>query len=192
MRPVKRTPRLRSGRCAPLTGRGAGLVTANREMGVGWYAESLISRRIALPSSDERKRTCFLRLGRFPVLVHQPFMLAGVFSPRNSRGSNPMKMLKFALTACVIFALPPAAACAADFGPYPPRPYVEGPVPPPPAYYARPYYPEPYFYGAYFYRPRFWRPFPYYSAYPYWRGPRFAHYGRPYWGGAWRGHGRRW
>jgi hypothetical protein len=111
---------------------------------------------------------------------------------RNSRGSNPMKMLKYALTACVGFALPPVAAWAADFGPYPPGAYLERPVPPPPAYYAQPYYPSPYFYGAYYYGPRFWRPFPYYAAYPYWRGPRFAYYGRPHWGGAWRGHGRRW
>jgi hypothetical protein len=108
-----------------------------------------------------------------------------------------MKMLKYALATCVILALSPAAASAADFGPYPPaRPYAEPPAPPPPAYYARPYYyPGPYVYDTYYYgyyRPRFWRPFPYYGAYPYWRGPRFAHYGRPYWGGAWRGHGRRW
>src|SRR5262249_20736169 len=65
-------------------------------------------------------------------------------------------------------------------------------LPPPPAYYAQPYYPPPYFYGAYYYGPRFWRPYPYYVGYPYWRGPRFAYYGRPHWGGAWRGHGCRW
>jgi len=121
-------------------------------------------------------------------------MLSSVFNPRNARGSNPMKMLKYALSVCIILALPPAAACAADFGPYPPGgTYGERPVPPP-AYYARPYYPQPYFYDAYayYYRPPFWRPFPYYAAYPYWRGPRFAYYGRPHWGGAWRGHWRRW
>jgi hypothetical protein len=105
-----------------------------------------------------------------------------------------MKMLKYALTACAIFALPPAAGFAADLGPYPERPYAERPVPPPPAYYARPYYPGPCYSPCYYgyYGPRFWRPFPYYAAYPYWRGPRFAYYGRPYWGGGWRGHGRRW
>ena len=143
-------------------------------------------------------------------------MLPGVFTLRNSRGSNAMKMLKNALATCVLLALSPAAASAADFGPYPPeRPYAEAPAAPPPAYYARPYYPDPYCCDTYYYGyygPRFWRPFPYYAAYPYWRGPRFAHYGRPYWGGAhygrpywggahygrpywgggWRGHGRRW
>jgi hypothetical protein len=120
-------------------------------------------------------------------------MLPGVFNQRNSRGSNTMRMLKYALATCAILALSPAAASAADFGPYPQaRPYAEPPAGPPPAYYAQPYYPQHYFYGTYYYGPRFWRPYPYYGAYPYWRGPRFAHYGRPYWGGGWRGHGRRW
>jgi hypothetical protein len=99
-----------------------------------------------------------------------------------------MKMLRFALTACAVLALAPTAASAADLGPYPPGGYVERPLPPPPAYYVRPYYPQPYYYDAYYYGPRFRRPYPYVAAYPYWGGPRFAHYGRPYWGAR----GRRW
>ena len=111
-----------------------------------------------------------------------------------------MKMLKYALATCATLALSPIAASAADFGPYPPaRPYAEAPPAPPPTYYARPCCAAPYYDSYYYgyYAPRFWRPFPYYAAYPYWRGPRFAYYGRPHWGGAWRGgawrgHGRRW
>jgi hypothetical protein len=99
-----------------------------------------------------------------------------------------MKMLRYALTACALLGLAATAASAADLGPYPPGGYVQRPLPLPSAYYARPYYPQPYYYGAYSYGPRVYRPYPYYAAYPYWRGPRFAYYGRPYWGG----HGRRW
>ena len=111
-----------------------------------------------------------------------------------------MKATRTALIAAAVLTLGiPAAHAGVHFSigigvPFPVAPVAVAPVavPPPPAYYAQPYYPPPYFYGAYYYGPRFWRPFPYYAAYPYWRGPRFAHYGRPYWGGAWRGHGRRW
>jgi hypothetical protein len=104
-----------------------------------------------------------------------------------------MKMLRYALTASALLALGPTAASAADFGPYGPGPYVERPVLTPPAYYARPYYPQPYYDDAYYYGARFRRPYPYFAAYPYWRGPRFAYYGhRPYWRGHWGGRGRRW
>jgi hypothetical protein len=99
-----------------------------------------------------------------------------------------VKMLRYALTACALFALAPTAASAADLGPYPPDRYVQPPLPLPPVYYARPYYPQPYYYGAYYYGPRVYRPYPYYAAHPYWRGPRIAYYGRPHWGGR----GRRW
>jgi hypothetical protein len=99
-----------------------------------------------------------------------------------------MKMLSYTLTASALLALATTAASAADLGPYPPGGYVERPLPVPPVYYARPYYPQPYYYGAYYDGPPIYRPYPYYAAYPYWRGPRFAYYGRPYWAGR----GRRW
>jgi hypothetical protein len=129
----------------------------------------------------------------FYLLVQQPFIPPSAFGSGTSRWGNSMKTLRYALTVSALLALAPTAASAADFGPYGPGPYVERPVPPPPAYYARPYYPQPYYDDAYYYGPRFRRPYPYVAAYPYWRGPRFAYYGhRPYWGGHWGGRGRRW
>jgi hypothetical protein len=127
------------------------------------------------------------------LFVQQPSIPPSVFASSKSRWSNAVKMLRYALSACAILALAPTVASAADFGPYGPGDYVEQrPLPPPPAYYPQPYYGRPYYDDAY-YAPRFRRPYPYYVAYPYWRGPRFAYYGPGrYWGGHWGGRGRRW
>lgn len=107
-----------------------------------------------------------------------------------------MKMLAYALFSSAVIALAPSGTSAADLDGYPPPGgYVEQrPLPPPPACCPQPYYAQPYYpYGAYYYPPLFWRPYPYFSAYPYWRGPRFAYYGpRAYWGRHWGGRGRRW
>jgi hypothetical protein len=127
--------------------------------------------------------------GRFAGFAIQPaFMRTGACFSTAIEGSNPMKMLGYALTAAVIAAAAPTTASAADLYDYdyPPRraAYLPPPPPPPPPAYAY-YYP---------------RPYPYYAADPYW-GPRWRHWHRPYWragywgeGGRWghRGWGRRW